>query len=125
QPLCPLAQGMLLVSLPEKTGVVETRPQHPFMAVADDALRIAIGVQDSEKVRQQFMLRIFDGKILLMVTHHRDQDFLRQLQELGIKIAQDDGRKLGEIDDCVQKSSVFAPTCPRYGPSSGIKLFPD
>ena len=50
QPRRPLAQGMLLVSLPEEAGVVKTRTQHALMPMPDDAGRIAVRVQHRQKM---------------------------------------------------------------------------
>ena len=104
-----LAQGMLLIGLPEEARIVEAGTQHAFMSVANDALRIAIGVQHGEKMRQQLAARIFDGKIFLMIAHDRDQNFLGQFQKFGIEAAQNHRRPLGEVDDCIEQSLVFAP----------------
>ena len=44
KPLKPFAQGMLLICLPKETGIVEAGAQDTFVSVANDALRIAVGV---------------------------------------------------------------------------------
>src|SRR5436309_3655373 len=66
-------------------------------------------------------MRIFHGKILLMVPHYGDQDFFGQHQELRIESTQDSGRKLREIDHCIEKRLVLAPACPSYGASRRIQ----
>src|SRR4029077_18703310 len=88
QPLYPLAQRMFLVGLPEKTRVVEAGSQHALMPMPDDALGIAVSIQHREKMGKQFAISIFNREIFLMVTHDRDQYFLRQFQKFPVKAAQ-------------------------------------
>ena len=88
QPLYPFPQGMFLIGLPEKPRVVEARPQNAFMPMANDALGIAVSIQHREKMRKQFAISIFNSKIFLMVTHDRDQYFLRQFEKFPVKAAQ-------------------------------------
>src|SRR5580704_8536573 len=123
EPCRPLAQRKLLIGLPEKSGIVEPCSQHAFVSMTNDATRVAIGIQHSQKMWQQLAARIFDCKIFLMIAHDRDQDFLGQLQELAVKTAQNYRRKLGEVNDVIQKSLVFAPTRAGNGASGGVELF--
>ena len=76
---------MLLVSLPEEAGVVEACPQHALVAVPDDAVGIAVGIQHGQKMRREVAPGIFDRKVLLVVAHDRDQNFFRQLEKFGIE----------------------------------------
>ena len=64
-------------------------------------------------MRRQLAVCILDGKILLMIAHHRHQHFFRQFQKLRIKISKNDRRKLGEVYHRFQQSLVFAPARPR------------
>src|SRR6266576_2213555 len=114
---------MLLVGLPEESRVIKACPQHSLMAVTNDALRIAVGIQYRQKVRQQFVIAVFDCKIFLVIAHHRDQNFFRKREEFGIKAAEDGGRKFGEIDNCIKQILVFPPACAGYGASGGIERF--
>ncbi len=63
---------MFLIGLPEKARVVETCPQHAFVAAANQALRIAVGVQYRQEMRQQFAVRPLEREIFLVIAHHRD-----------------------------------------------------
>src|SRR5207237_2503981 len=88
QPLYAFTQRMFLIGLPEKARVVEAGPQHTLMSVADDALRIAVRIQHREKMGEQFAMGILDREIFLIVTHDRDQYFLRQFQKFPVEAPQ-------------------------------------
>src|SRR3984957_19863667 len=66
----PLQQRTLLIGLPEKACIVKSRAQHSLIPVTNQALRISIGIEHREKVRQQLALRILESKILLVIAHH-------------------------------------------------------
>ena len=85
QQLDAFPQRVFLIRLPEKTRVVEPRPQYTLMSMPDDALRITISIQHRQKIGGQLAIRIFHRKILLVVTHDRDQYFLRQFQEFRVE----------------------------------------
>ena len=63
---------MFLIGLPEEARVVESSSQHPFVTVPDQAFRITVRIQHSEKIRQQSALRILNGEIFLVIAHYRD-----------------------------------------------------
>ena len=125
QQLDALAQGLLLVGLPEKAGIVKAGAQNAFVAVADQSIGIAGRVEHREEMRQQLSVRIFDGKIFLVVAHHRDQHFFGQFEEFGIEAAQDRRRKLGQIDDGREQRLIFAPARSGDGASRGVKRLAD
>ena len=123
QQIQPLQQRALLIRLPEKSRIVEARPQHALVAVPDQSLRIAIGIQHREKMRQQLMVRIFKRKIFLMVAHHRDQHFFRQRQKLRIEAAENHGRKFREVHHRIEQSLVFPPARSGNGARGRIESF--
>src|SRR6201984_2395561 len=125
QEIDALAQSLLLIRLPEKAGIVEASAQDALIAVANQSIRVASSIENREKMRQQFSIGIFDSKILLVVTHHRYQHFLRQIEEFGIEAAQDHRRKFGKIDDGCDQGLVFAPARARNGASRGVERFAD
>ena len=47
------------------------------MSFTDDARRILAGVDDGQELRREFSVLLFDSKILLMIAHHADEDFIR------------------------------------------------
>src|SRR5207244_13115389 len=114
---------MLLVGLPEESRVIKACPQHSLMAVTNDALRIAVGIQYRQKVRQQFVIAVFDCKIFLVITHHRDQNFFWKREVFGIEAAEDSGRKFGEIDNCIKQIIIFATTRSGRGAGGVIESF--
>src|SRR5579872_3055498 len=104
---------MLLVGLPEEPCVVETGAQNAFVTVPDSSLRVAIGIQNRQKVGQKLPVGIFDREVLLMVAHHRNEDLFRQFQKFWIEAAQYGRRPLGEVDDGIEQNLVFTPPCSR------------
>ena len=109
QHLDAVAQRDLLIGVPEEARVVEAGAQHALVAVADQAVGIAVGVQHGEEVRQQLAVGVFEREVLLVIAHHRDQHFVGQREKFGIEAAQNDGREFGQVDDGVEQRLVFAP----------------
>src|SRR4029077_8323682 len=114
---------MLLIGLPEETRVVEPRSEHAFVSMTNDAPRIAVGVQHCQKMRQQLAACVLDREVLLMIAHHRYQDFLRQFQKLLIKTSQDCRRKFGQVDDRVEEAFIFPPARTRNRASGSVECF--
>ena len=114
---------MLLVGLPEKSRVVEARPQHTFMPVANDPLRISIGIQHRQEVRLQFVISIFNRKIFLVIAHHCDQNFLRKAKEIRIEATEYSERKFRKIDHRIKQILVFPPARARDRAGGGIESF--
>ena len=100
--LYPFSQRNFLIRLPEETRIVETCSQHALMPMPNDAFGIAIGVQNGKKMRRQLAIGVLDSEILLVVAHHCDQHFFRQFQKFTIKITENDGRKLRQINHGVE-----------------------
>ena len=109
QPAGALPERVLLVYLPEETCVVEAGSQNALVAMPDDSVWIAIGVQHGEEVGQQPAICILDREIFLMVTHHRNQDFLGQFQKLAIKRSQYCRGPLCKVYHEFEQQLVFAP----------------
>ena len=97
---------LLLIDLPEETGVVEPGSQDSFIAVPDQAIGVGIGIHGGDEVWRKMALFVFDREILLVVAHHGHQHLLRQLQKLQIEVTEDRGRELGYIDEGVQQVRV-------------------
>ena len=68
----------------------------------DQPLRIIVSIQRREKMRQEFSARLFNCEIALVVAHHRNQHFFRQDKIVGIEVAQNDRRKLGQVDHLIE-----------------------
>ncbi len=84
-------------------------------------LGIAVGVQHGQKVRREAAPGILDRKILLVVAHDRDQNFLGQLQKFRIERTQDRRRPFGQVDHGVEQRLVFAPARAGNGASGGVE----
>src|SRR5260370_42584187 len=78
QALHPLLKRGLLVAIPEEACIVEAGTQYALIAVTDEPFRITLSIQHRKKMREQLASGVFDSKILLMITHNRDQNFFRQ-----------------------------------------------
>ena len=96
QILDAVGQFLLLIDVPEEARVVEARPQHALIAALDQALRIAAGVHHRDKVGREFAGRGFHREILLVMPHHRGQDFGGQFQNSRVEIAADGGGIFGD-----------------------------
>src|SRR5580704_7900023 len=58
-----------------------------------------------------------------MIAHHRHHNFFWQLQKFLIKASQYCRRKLGEVDDRVQKTFIFTPARTRDSASGAVERF--
>ena len=117
-----VAQGLLLVGLPEEARIVEAGAQHALIAVPNHA--VADRRQCStprRKCGSELAIRVFHREIFLMIAHHRDQNFFRQFQKLAIEITQNGRGTLGEVHHCVQQVLVFAPAGAGNGSGCGIE----
>ena len=83
--------------------------------MANQPIGIAFGVEHRQEMWQEFATGVFQSEILLMIAHHRDQNFIGEREELRIEIAEHDRRKLGEIHNCVEQGLVLAPARAREG----------
>ena len=111
---------MFLVGLPKETRIVETGSQHAFVSVPDNAVGIAVGIQDRQKMREQLAAGVLDREIFLVIAHHRDQDFLRQLQKFGIETSQNCRWPLGQVDHGIKQQLVFTPARTGNGAGGGV-----
>ena len=119
----PLQQRPFLIRLPEKSRIAEPGAKNALVAVSDQPLRIAVGIQHRQEMGQQRMVRIFHRKIFLMVTHNRDQHFFRQRQKLWIEPAQNHRRKFRQVHHRVEERLVLPPPCPGNRAGSGVERF--
>ena len=120
-------QRNLLIIVPEEAGIVEAGAQNSLVAVADDghSLRIDFGIQHREKMGRQCVLVIFEREVFLMVTHDRDQNFFRQRQVLGLKVAEKHAWPLGKVGDLLHQGLVLTPADPGESAGNSIQGFAD
>ena len=83
-----IAQRDLLIGLPEKARIVEAGAQHALVAVANEAVGIAVGVEHGEEMRQQLAVGIFQREVFLVIAHDGDKNFVGEREEFGIEAAQ-------------------------------------
>src|SRR5690242_16362979 len=112
---------MFLVSLPEEAGVVETGTQDTLMAMSNHAGRVTVGIEDGQEVGKQLAAGVLDCEILLMIAHHRDQNFLGQFQKFGIEAPEDGGRPLCQVDHTIEKRLILTPARAGETTSGGIE----
>ena len=120
-----LAQRNLLVGVPEEARVVEAGAQHALIAVADQPSGSPSVFSTARKCGSQLAVRILHGEVLLVIAHHRDQNFFGKREKFRIEVAEDDRRKFGEIDDGVEQILVFAPARAGDGARGGVERFAD
>ena len=101
-----VGQLLLLVGLPEEARVVEAGAQHALIAAADEALGIGVDVHHRDELRRELAVGVFHREILLVVAHHRDQDFFGQFEELRVEAAGDRGGIFGEVDQRFEQRVV-------------------
>ena len=86
---------------------------------------IHFSIEHGQKMRRQRVLLTFDREVLLMVAHHRDQNFFRQGQVFGLEVSGEHGWPLGKMGDLVHQGLVFAPASARESPGSGVERLAD
>ena len=123
----PVVERNLLIVIPKEAGIVEAGAQNSLVAVANDghAFRVDLGIQNREKMRCQRVLVILEREVFLMVTHDRDQNFFRQRQVLGLKVAEEHAWPLGKVGDLLHQGLVLTPADPGESAGSSIQGFAD
>src|SRR5713101_6031236 len=114
-----------LISVPEKTGVIEAGTKHAFIAMANQTAGVALRVEYGKKVWRQRAASIFHGEIFLMIAHHGDQHFFRQRKKLLVKAAENCCGPLREIDDRFQQLRIFTPAGAGNGAGGSVQGFAD
>src|ERR1700751_5389078 len=102
---------MFLVCLPEEASVIKAGAQHSFIAVANQALRIAVRVQHGKEVGKELAISALNREIFLMIAHDGDQYFFGEFKKTGIEATENCRWPFGEIHNCIQQSVVVAPAC--------------
>ena len=77
----------------------------------DQAVGIAIRIGDGDKLRREIAVGRLDRKILLVVPHHRGQDFFGQVEKLRIEGAGDRRGPLGQVDQRVEQIVIAFVLC--------------
>src|SRR5260370_38324364 len=92
------------------------------MPRAYQSLGVLLRIDDRQEMRGQFPALLFDGEVLLVVTHYGHQNLVRETQKGRIQIALNHGREFVEVGDQFAKRGVFvdAITFP-LGMSFGFK----
>ena len=103
QVLDPFAQRLLLIGIPEKAGVVEAGAKDGFVAVDNQTLGIAIGIADRDELRREIAIRRFDREVSLMDAHHGGEHFLRQVEKLCVKLADERRRPFRQVHQRVEQ----------------------
>ena len=101
-----ILQPVLAIFLDEEAGVGQPRPQHPLVALAHRRQVAGIAVSHGQEIRQEAPSCVLDGKVLLMVLHHRHEHGRREREELTIECAAQCLRVLGAHDQLVQQRWV-------------------
>ncbi len=73
----------------------------------DESFGILAVVDDCEKMRREFPSLFLDRKVLLVVAHHRDQDFIGEFEEAFIKAAEDYGWKFIQIGHLFEQRFIL------------------
>src|SRR5260370_22450274 len=77
------------------------------MPRAYQSLGVLLRIDDRQEMRGQFPALLFDGEVLLVVTHYGHQNLVRETQKGRIEIALNHGREFVEVGDQFAKRRVF------------------
>ena len=103
----PLVERFVCRRPPRKTRHRSTGPSGPAHALCGSkTFVVTAGVHHGKEARQQDTIRILDCKILLVLLHHRDQDFTWQGQETLLEFASRNSWILVDVDDLFEKFIV-------------------
>ncbi len=81
-----------LIGVKEKLRIGKTWAYDFGITFGDRFFVFALDIGDHDKFILQFALRINDMKIALIITHRRDQTFLRHIEKTRFKFADDSDR---------------------------------
>ena len=102
-----IAQPDLLIRLPEKLRIRESRAQYAFVAGTHQTFGSLRQIDHSQKMRRQLPVARFQGEIFLMVAHYGQQNFVGQREIRWIEIAYDYARVFVEICHQLQQLGIF------------------
>ena len=103
----PVAKSEALVGVPEELGVREARPKYPLVPLPNQALRVRLHVEHGHKVRSQIPLLVLNGEVLLVIAHHGNQDFARQMKKAFVEASEHGARPLGGIGDPIHQPLIL------------------
>ena len=84
--------------------------------------RVAAGIQDGQEMRLKSTVLPDDSEILLVVPHHRNQDFLGDLEKLRVEATRSTAGIFVQIRDHLEKLGILDNPAPgRYPP---LELMP-
>src|SRR5437879_6300330 len=102
-----VGEPTFLIRLPKKTRVSKASAQHPLMPGSDQTFRIALQVDHGKEMRRQSALTVLDGKVLLVIAHHRDENLLGQVEVPPVEIAENHARVFVQVGHQVQQGGVL------------------
>ena len=97
----------LQVGLPKKGSVRQTGSEHPLVSSLNLPGMGPVRIHHRQEFGEQLPLALMKRKILLMLTHHRDEDLPRELQELLVKVPAHHTGMLAQVGHCLQQRSVL------------------
>ena len=77
------------------------------MPGSDQTFRIALQVDHGKEMRRQSALTVLDGKVLLVIAHHRDENLLGQVEVPPVEIAENHARVFVQVGHQVQQGGVL------------------
>ena len=101
-----IGELLVLIHVPEKTGIVEAGFRNALVTLLDQAFGIAAGVHDGDKVRSKFARSRFHREIFLVMAHHRRENFRRKFQISRVEIAADGRGIFGDERERFEKIGI-------------------
>ena len=96
-----------LIRLPEKLRIRKTRAQNALVSRANQPLRVAWQVNHSEKMRCELPVPRLQAEILLVVSHHRNQNLIWKRKECRIEVPHDHAGKFVKVCHEIEQSCII------------------
>ena len=100
--LAEVLERHLEILIIEELGVIQTGADDALVAVDDGGGVLGAAVADHDELAGQLALGVVDGEIALVGEHRLADDLVRDMQELLVERAHEDGRPLAEVHDLIE-----------------------
>ena len=103
QLLQTVSQGLLSVFIKEELSIAQTSTQYALITVSNDIQMLLAAITHGDEFVQQRAVLSQHREVTLVLTHRRNNAFLRQSQELILKIAAQSSRPFNKIVNLFQQ----------------------
>ena len=103
QLLQTVSQGLLSVFIKEELSIAQTSTQHALITMSNDIQMLLAAITHGDEFVQQRAVLSQNREVTLVLTHRRNNAFLRQSQELILEIAAQSSRPFNKIVNLFQQ----------------------